>query len=59
MKENVETIDMTPTWESLVLTLARLYVDGNTFESRKIAEEELRKMAKMADILVADRKNKN
>jgi len=52
----IETIDITPTWESLVLTLARLYVDGTTFESRKIAEEELLKMAKMADILVEERK---
>lgn len=59
MKELVETIVLTPTWESLVLTIAQLYVDGNTFESRKIAEEELLKMAKLADILVKERKDKN
>jgi hypothetical protein len=52
----IETIDITPTWESLVLTLASLYTDGTTFESRKIAEEELLRMAKIADILVEERK---
>jgi hypothetical protein len=52
----IKTTDITPTWESLVLTLASLYTDGTTFESRKIAEEELLRMAKIADILVKERK---
>lgn len=55
MKET-KTIDMTPTWQSLVLTMARLYVDGDSFESRRIAQEELTRMARIADEYVAEKK---
>jgi hypothetical protein len=48
----MKTIDITPTWESLVLTMAQLYVEGTSFESRKVAEEELLRMGRIADAYV-------
>jgi hypothetical protein len=40
-------IDLTPSWKSIVLLLARLYYDGDKF-----AEQELLKMARIADSYV-------
>lgn len=56
----METINITPTWSALAHTIAQLYCNGTSFESRKIAEEELSRMAKLADLYVeSQKKNKN
>ena len=44
----VQTIDMTPSWEGLLPYLLTLVQDG-TIEARRIAMDELRRMAKLAD----------
>ena len=48
----METIDMTPSWESLVLSIAEMYVMGTKFDTRKIGEDELLRMARLADAYV-------
>lgn len=50
--ENTETIDMTPTWEGLLPVLL-LLLQGETLDSRKVATDELTRMAKLADLYVA------
>ncbi len=47
------TIDMTPTWESLSLHIAALAIEGTTYESKRIGREELTRMAKLADQTVS------
>lgn len=44
----VETIDITPTWESVLHSLLAVIENGNS-EGRKTAIEELKRMAKIAD----------
>ena len=48
----MKTIDLTPTWSGLIDTLIELRESGTTAEARQIADEELRKMAKVADLYV-------
>jgi len=43
------TIDMTPTWEGLLPLYLAAYSNGS-FNGMKAAEEELTRMAKLADI---------
>lgn len=47
-KQRVGTIDMTPTWVSLLPLMLIAYTEG-TPEGRKIAGEELKRMAQIAD----------
>ena len=52
MEDNVERIDMTPTWEGILpILLDRLRNGG--FNSMHIAQQELRRMAVLADKYVA------
>ena len=46
--EGVQTVDVTPTWESLVPTFINIIRDGKR-EALKGAEEELKRMAWAAD----------
>jgi hypothetical protein len=48
-------IDMTPTWEGLLPYLLTILSDGS-FEGQKIARDELTRMAKLADMYVAENK---
>lgn len=45
----VETIDLTPTWEETVQTLVAL-IEGGNADARSTATNELRRMARLADI---------
>lgn len=53
--EQVEYIDATPTWEGVLPLLLAAYVE-DTAEGRRSAEQELRRMARLADAQVAARK---
>jgi hypothetical protein len=53
-----QTIDCTPTWTESLPLLLRILKDGTTAEGRKIAEEELFRMAQVADAHVASAKQK-
>ena len=46
---NTKTIDMTPSWEGAVSYLI-LILESGTSEGKQIAKEELRRMAKLADL---------
>ena len=49
LKRQVGTIDLTPTWRG-VLPMLLAGIENGTPESRKIAIEELQKMAEAADL---------
>lgn len=49
----MKTIDITPTWEGLLPLLIALIKDGPP-EGQKTAEEELRRMARAADLYNKD-----
>ncbi len=51
----VGTIDMTPTWRAVLPIMIAAIQDG-TFEGKKIAREELERMADLADAYVAEHK---
>jgi len=53
--KNTETIDLTPSWEGLLPVLLHL-LQGETSDSRKVASDELTRMAKLADLYVASQK---
>lgn len=44
----VQYIDMTPSWEGILPYLLTIMRDG-TMEGRRMAREELQRMAKLAD----------
>jgi hypothetical protein len=48
-------VDMTPTWESMIGVFVALIESGNA-QGRKTAIEELTRMAKIADSIVAQSK---
>lgn len=47
----MKTIDVTPSWESILPTLLVLLKDGNA-EGQAAAERELKRMAQLADSYV-------
>lgn len=52
LKEKETTIDMTPTWQSAVrIYMAVLENDKASFEGKRIAKEELIRLAKIVDRL--------
>ncbi len=53
----MKTIDITPTWESILPALLAVIENGN-FEGRKIALEEITRMAQLADLYVASQSPK-
>lgn len=56
MNEQVEKIDMTPTWESLHPLFLRWIRSGKR-EQRKIAEEHFMQLCKLADIINEHKKH--
>lgn len=48
--ESLRTIKITPTWVGTLPLLLAVYKDGETSESRRFAEAELKKMAQAADL---------
>ena len=48
-----ETINVTPTWKNILPYLLTVYSDASTPEGRQVAEDELRRMAALADRYVA------
>ena len=54
-KKLIGTIDLTPTWRSLVQTYVAFIRDGTTKE-QDMAYQELCRMAEIADFYVANRK---
>ena len=45
-------INLTPTWEGILPALLAVVTNGETVEARKTAEDELRRMARLADAYV-------
>lgn len=58
MEDNVEYIDMTPTWEGILPILLDRVVHGN-FNAKDLASTELRRMARLADKYVASQNQFN
>lgn len=54
----METIDMTPTWESLLPVMLAVLENGS-FDAKRDIRSELSRMAKAADIAVAAEKDSN
>jgi hypothetical protein len=52
MASKVTIIDVTPTWEQILGSLVLLLTQGNV-EGKKFAQEELARMARLADKQVA------
>ena len=55
--KKTETIDITPTWSSLLPYMLEVYVDGSD-ESKKIMRDNMKRMAYAADLLVEQEKEK-
>jgi len=55
MKNEVETIEETPTWQGLMPLYLMAYENGAS-DGRRAALEELQRMAKLADLYVASKK---
>lgn len=53
-----KVIDITPTWQSLIRALVLLATQGETAEARETAWQELDRLAKIADELIAQRRVK-
>lgn len=54
----MKTIDMTPTWESLLPAMLAVLENGS-FDAKQDIRSELKKMAKAADMQVAAEKERN
>lgn len=57
MKNEVETVEQTPTWEGLMPLYLMAYENGAS-DGRRAALKELQRMAKIADAYVASEKLK-
>ena len=57
MRNEVEKIDLTPTWESIAGVIELGLTNGNE-NARAIARLELLRMARVADLYVASQKEK-
>ena len=55
MKNEVETIEQTPTWEGLLPLYLMSYENGKS-SGRAASLAELQRMAKLADLYVASKK---
>ena len=55
MYKNIETIDLTPTWSGILPALLAVIQNGSV-EGVKLAEVELRQMARLADLYAISRK---
>ena len=54
-KTKIGTIDMTPSWESILPALLIMHGDGSHV-AKTLAREEFTRMAKLADLFVAGQK---
>lgn len=54
----MKTIDMTPTWESLLPVMLAV-IENGSFEAKQDIRSELNRMAKAADLAVAAEKERN
>lgn len=54
----IATVNLTPTWQSILPMLIAVIESPATEEGRKIAKEELHRMACIADAYVAERGQK-
>ena len=52
MKGPVEYIDLTPTWEQITPVMIQVIRCSTDAKSRKTVEDELLRMAKLADLYV-------
>jgi len=57
MVKKTETIDITPTWSSLLPYMLAVLEDGSD-KSKKIMKDNLKRMAYAADLLVEQEKDK-
>ena len=57
MEYTGETVDLTPTWSGILPALIAILRNGETVEAQKTAEDELAKMARLADAFVEARRN--
>ena len=53
MKGPVEYIDLTPTWEEITPVMIHIIRSSTDPKSRKTVEDEILRMAKLADLYVA------
>lgn len=47
---NAVYVDVTPSWEGLVMPLVNLAMNGETWKDREFALLELKRMARIADL---------
>jgi hypothetical protein len=52
------TIDITPTWRGIVPALVEVASKGETAEGRKMAMDELLRLADIADHFIIEQKNR-
>jgi hypothetical protein len=52
-----ESITITPTWAGILPALLAIITNAETVEARKVAEAELLRMARLADLYVASVKS--
>ncbi len=57
MKNEIETVDATPSWEAVLPVYLMAYENGKN-KGRGAALEELQRMAKLADLYLASKKGK-
>jgi hypothetical protein len=57
VKNEVETVDATPSWEAVLPIYLMAYENGSN-KGRGAALEELQRMAKLADLYLASKKGK-
>lgn len=55
----MKTIDITPSWRGLLPYLVEVAANGTSAEGRKLAMEELYKLADLADRINAERKEES
>ena len=58
-KSSYETVDVTPTWESLIKLYLDLYEGSSAPEKKQGIAEEFKRMARLVDAYVALKKESN
>ena len=58
MEKSFETVDVTPTWESLITLYLDLY-ENTAPEKKQGIAEEFKRMARLADAYIALKKESN
>jgi hypothetical protein len=55
MNNKTETLNCAPSWEATALMLVTILQDSKDFEGRKYAKDEIIRMGKIIDQLMAER----